>query len=326
MQALYRPILKRALGITWRYRLLWLFGFFTALAGSGGEYNFIISQIKKLGEQNTLTDNVISVFRAGLAMNFFAIFNSNLLNLFLIAGLVIVLAVMFITLVVFSQIILIKSAERIEKKEPVGFKSIIRVDRGCFWRIVGLNVVFQLIIAVLVFLGGLDILVLTLVKNTPILLPVGVLLLAALIFFIVLLSFIMQFASRYIIISNQPIITAIKNGVQLFKKNWLISLEYGFVLFIISLIINGILASLSFYAFSLPFIITLLVTQGALFQSLLSAALFVVLLISALVGSLLSVFYYAGWTLLFIQLTDARKECLSKIKRISLWFRKTQSN
>ncbi len=52
MEPIYRPILKKAWLITWRFKYLWFFGLFAALLGSGGIYNFDLS-IDKASDQGT---------------------------------------------------------------------------------------------------------------------------------------------------------------------------------------------------------------------------------------------------------------------------------
>ena len=46
MESIYRSILKQAVNIAWKFKYLWFFGLFAALAGNGGIYNIGINNIQ----------------------------------------------------------------------------------------------------------------------------------------------------------------------------------------------------------------------------------------------------------------------------------------
>lgn len=319
MQSVYRPIFKKTISIIWHHKVLWIFGFFTALVGGGGEYSFIISQINKIGSQSSLLNNIVIFLKSDIVKNYFTVFTADPLHFALITILVIILILVFGSIIILSQITLIKAVNLILEEEFIKFKTTLKVSKKYFWKILDLNILFRLAVAVLIFLGGLNVLISNLIRPNLVLFLVNILVFVVLFLLLICVAFIVQYVSRYVIIDNKKTVSAIKGGIILFKNNWLVTMEYGLVLFFISLIINGVLVSLSFYTFSLPFIITLTTAKETIFQNLLSITLFIVLLLSIFIGTLLSLFYYISWTLFFIKLTSSKEKCYSKLSRIVLW-------
>jgi hypothetical protein len=54
MEPTYRPILKKAWHIAWRFKYLWFFGLFAALLGTGGMYNVNLSVDEASNQGNWL--------------------------------------------------------------------------------------------------------------------------------------------------------------------------------------------------------------------------------------------------------------------------------
>ncbi|NIP32489.1 hypothetical protein GWN26_03140, partial [Candidatus Saccharibacteria bacterium] len=93
---------------------------------------------------------------------------------------------------------------------------------------------------------------------------------------------------------------------ELFKRNWLICLELGLLLFIIGFLV-GLAVLLMFLVASIPVVLLLLaaLALGSQIASLVVIVLAVIILVALLVlsGAFIVTFQYASWVLLFERLT-----------------------
>lgn len=319
----YKQIIKKAWQITWRNKILWVFGFFAVLVGSSGEIDVVFN---KLSAINNIPENVFtfqSLFQTGVIVeilkNIKDFFVASPFQAILLILILLVITVIFIWLVIVAQIGLIQGILKADNNEKVRFKEGLRQGKIFFWPIFWLNFISKIIIYGLLLFISLPLIVLLLLKSS---------LIATVIFtffaFIILvplsiaISFITRYAIIFIIYKDLKIVDSIKASLKLFKKYWLISIEMAFLILGIGL----------FSALALIIALVLLVSPffllgifGVLIkaQVILSAAIILGLIVIALsiliYGAIFATFQYANWTLLFLDFVGEEK-IGSKIVRI----------
>ena len=124
------------------------------------------------------------------------------------------------------------------------------------------------------------------------------------------LSLIIKYAISCRVLENKSVITSLENGWNLFKKNWLISLEVALILFIISFFSSFlILIIISILFFPLLWL-SIVFSIGWLSFLM----IFLSLVVAVLFGSLLTTFQIATWTDLYLHLKDNKG--VAKLERI----------
>ncbi|MBU1179366.1 hypothetical protein KJ885_00290 [Patescibacteria group bacterium] len=317
--SLYRDIIKRALLITWHNRFLWIFGFFATFLGLGGMYNFVL----KSGWQTNLLYNQIANKITTISVSGVLITGNlgkiNILNLFLLFLAIVVvgiLAAFFIWLAVNSFGALIGGAQVFDKKRKVGLVKSFNKSKIYFWPLLGVNLLGKVLIFLFLALTG-GILSLILIDNSAV---------NALIYFLtsllfvalsLLISFLIIYASCFLVLKSKKTLDSIHEAWKLFKRNWVVSIEAAIVLFFINLIVSIGLAII-LVLLSIPFMVLLLIFYSASAAAMPSiilalwAAVAIALMI--LVGSFFSAFQIVAWTLLFDKISKGN--ILSKLYRI----------
>ncbi|MFC1663155.1 hypothetical protein ACFL04_03280 [Patescibacteria group bacterium] len=301
----YRDILKRAVTITWRHKFLWFFGLFAVLTSNGEEYdalfrntNFVSSLQGYAADLKSLsTDGSLSEVWSG----FTTYISNNTGESFGVGLAILVIAIFTAWLIVVSQVALISSVVKKHNKLPISLVEGFWTGNKLFLPVLVLNLMALLIIYGLLLLtsapliagyfssGALSYLTLLTVIAFIILVPINL-----------IISFIVKYATAYIIIEGQAFGLAVRNGWKLFIKNWLVSIETAIILFFIN------------------FVVSLLVIGALLFTGLPVASdlgFFTYFAISALLGAILATFQFSTWTYLFLELTS--RGAVSKLAR---WF------
>jgi hypothetical protein len=303
MKPFYRSILKNAWVITWRYKFLWFFGLFAALTSNGGEYDIIIKNFNTVTNIEARLTSLRAVIRdgtIGLAWNNIkAYFVDNVFSSIVIIFAALLIIVIVIWLITVSQTAIINSTNLHREKKENHFLDGFIVGNRFFLPIFLLNLIAKLIIY-----GGLLVFGIPLTigyVNSGNLAWLGVL--SVFVFLILIpinliISFITQYASAYVVLRGKKVWEGFIEGCKLFLKNWLISLELAFILFVINFAISYII--IGQLAFSdLPF------TRIGL--PIFGAVVFVL-------GALLATFQYCCWTLLFLDINENKG--ISKLVRI----------
>lgn len=323
----YRNILKQALSITWRHKYLWFFGLFATLIGGGGEYEILTRVLGGDTTQNLFPNfsrlAETGVFsRNGLA-NMGQLFRNDpftVVILILVSLIILALLLFLIWLMVVSQTALVNNSSEIigNKKElPFGIKRGAAAGVKYFWPVFGLNVIIKAIICLAFFLISLPV-VFWATKISP----SAITLLYIILFIIfvplaVVLSFIIKYAICYVIIKGSNLAKAIKEGWQLFIKNWLVSVEMAFILFFINFLV-GLGIILAILILIVPFLFLALILYKVIsfmgFWLVIVTGLIVLLAIIIGGGAALTTFQTVSWTGLFTELVG--RGGTSKIERI----------
>jgi len=318
----YRPILKKAWQVTKRYKFLWFFGLFAALLGNGGEFEIFYNNFTRLREQPESMSAIRDLYAAGRfeeilhqASQFFS--NGSVLSI-VYTILIIMLFLLLIWLIVISQSAIIFNVHKVKKGERSNFAESFQTGRRYFKPVFLVNLYSRLVVYVLFLISCAPFLYFYLqnaatghlftymILSFIIFVPIGI-----------IISFIAKYATAFVVIKGLSVNQAIKEGWRLFIRNWLISLEMAVVLFLVNLV-AGVAFFIGFVLIALPFLLLALIFYTAasvtgLYIILVPAGIifFVALIVG---GSILSVFQFSAWTIMFMKLAEGK--VFSKLIRI----------
>jgi hypothetical protein len=319
--SLYRNILSQAFKTAWHNKYLWFFGLFAAIIGSGG--------FEIVGQSASSTSSTLVQFTEIFDKNFFSVQTlSNIKGLFLTQTLNVVILVLIyllifaislfvIWLATVSQVAIVKSSAMAIAKEKHDFASSLKLGVKKFWPVFILNVLIKVVFFAMLFLVNLPLIIgmfngsskgLNVLYITGYVLVVPVLL---------LFSFIIKYVIAYVVLKNDDLNIAIARSWQLFKRNWLISMEMSLLQFVISFVIS-IVALLILSALYWPFALIASIAMQAVgvfgVLAVVVLGVLIAILFIAFVGAFDAVFQISAWIGLFIELTGKGAE--SKLQRI----------
>lgn len=300
---LYRDLFAKTLTFSWRHKMLWILALFAALAGNGGEMELLFSGSDSLNGQATIL-GYLQAFNADgslqtMLTNFSNYLSSHPLQAFFIVLLIVAVFLMVVWLVVVMQAALVWAIARLMAK-PARFGEAFATGTKFFTPIFIMNAIVKL------FLFGALILIAF---------PIGIAYvrtggmvwnsLYALVVFLVLVpisiifSFLLKYATAYVVLRGQKWQQAFTNGWRLFLANWLISLETALFLFLINLTTSLVLV------FALALLGLLSNAAGAV----------VFFAILTLFGVYIATFQYSTWVVLFLELEKGTMK--SKLERVT---------
>jgi hypothetical protein len=321
---LYRNILKQAWLISWRNKYLWFFGIFAALLGNGAGYEILTKSF----DGGTLSNfwagwerfSSTGIFSWQVFHNIRVLMIEDALSMILMLFVllaVLVLLGFLLWLAVASQAALVNNAAAVISKKNVNFQNGLVAGTKYFWPVLGVNILVKAAIYAIFILISLPV-VFTAGKVN--LLTANFIYVLAFIVFIPLaigLAFMSKYAIAYLIINKQNFGAAIKNGWEMFIKNWLVSFEMAFMLFFINLAV-GLAVVLAILTLAIPFLFLTYVFYYlfslAGFWLMVTIGFLGFLAIVILAGSILAVFQISAWTDLFLQLNQGG--VISKIMRM----------
>ncbi|MCH7492553.1 hypothetical protein IID19_03070 [Patescibacteria group bacterium] len=312
----YRDILRQAYYINLRHKFLWFFGFFAAFLGVGGELEPFFKSFFNL---SSTSDNVLSL-RDLYQQGVFTVFANNIQSFFstypwqsiLFILMTLVLTAVFIWLAIVSQIALFDAVSKISKKRETNYGEGYRAGNRHFGSVLLVNVILKGAIYVVLTIVGTTLLSWFLVKGNAL----GGLLFIIL-FFIVLvpisavIAFIVRYAIAYIVIQRKKVGESMKLGWQLFKKNWLVSIEMALIIILIGIIV-GLVIVVALGLTAVPF--ALIAIAALFFGSSTGVAVAVVVgtlawfIIAGVLGGIYVSFQYTAWTLLFMKLVEDKAQ------------------
>lgn len=318
----YRILFKQAWLITWRHKYLWFFGLFAAIVAGSGSWEYqIFSQSLNQGlieGSYQRLENILALGELGQSFwyglgdlvnyDFWTI--SSAISLILITF---TLLAFFLWLAVTSQAALVGETKKIlspKKKAPVlSIRTGLTDGHGHFWSLAGLNLLIKFLVTLAFFITGLPLLFMSW-QDTNLLAAVYTLLFVIFIPVAVSLSLIVKFAIAYRVLDNESALTALEKGEQLFRKNWLVSLEAAIILFIINFLASAALLIVLSLIFLPVFVVSLLLNAVWLSYG----TLFLAIILVVLFGSALTAFQVSAWTNLFLSLSE--KGGQAKLERL----------
>jgi len=311
MSSVYRAILRQALKIVWQTKYLWFFGLFAVMLETDRVVNLISDRYPRVWEFSELTD----YFRGGgawpdffgNARDFFSALNwgSGLLM-----ALLVVLGIFLLWLAVTAQGALWHNIYRQYKKQKTDFGLALKTGHQNFWKLFFLNLLARVVLAVVWAVIGLPLAWLY-IKTGSGWSQVIFVVFNFLVF--VVLALIIYFLFRYAAISlvnkAMTVWQAITEAWQLFKKNWLVSVEMAIVMFLVDVAtIMVLLIGMAVVFIPWVLIYALLLNLGLVgigFWSL------IILLISGVlwflfVAAFSAALRHAAWTILYIRISEGQ--------------------
>lgn len=319
--AFYRNILKQAWRLTWRNKYLWWLGIFAALLGNGGELEILLNNIggnprqALLPSWQSLASTGLFSFKTYANIgNLLKQDTFNMMIVLIMALAALAVFIFLVWLVTVSQAALVNNSASLLSQK----KSSLRDgwDAGVlnFWPVLFLNILVKAVVYIILLAVSLPVIFSAGNFNAQIFYIISLIIAVPA---AIILSFIAKYAIAYVVVNKQPALLALKQSWQLFKGNWLISLEMALILFFINILV-GLAIVLAILALAVPFIFL-----GMIFYYLFSAAggwLIAVLAFTGFLfiviagGAALSVFQITSWTSLFLELN--KKRGMSKLIRI----------
>lgn len=315
----YRFFIKQAWQLTRGYRHLWFFGLFASFLAIGGEYQIILQGLKTAPGGNFVSSGFFMIYTL-FNPTFYAGFKTVALNnpssfWALISVLVLLLALLalFLYLAITSEAALIKQGGSImsgkKKKENIDIAQGLKDGRRYFWKVLGLNIVDRLVVSASFLIISIPLLFLFFTDTRA-------LALAYTILFIIFvpvalsLSFIIKYAVVAGVFDKKRFVPAIEKGIEIFKNNWLVSLEMALLLFLINFLV-GIAVLIVISLFFLPLFFVAVQMSSVLLISLSFLLSLAVMLVAA---SILNTFQISAWTSLYLHLREQKGH--SKLERL----------
>ena len=233
----YGGLVKRALDIMWKFKYLWVFGFFMEFGtGTGGWFGNLPEKVKL----------PVGDFLSGALI--------GAIVLLVLVGLVVF--VLFLIMYIISQGGLIHCVWRIESGENPTLRHGWDAGIKNFWRILGISILILIFLlgAALVTLGPFIILLFALkvlgLVSAIILFPLFLVLLVTIIL-------IDLYATRNCIIEGKGVFDSLSGGWQMLKTNLVPSLIVGLIgigstmVYVFGFVVAGLLLALPFIALGL---------------------------------------------------------------------------
>jgi len=319
---LYRKLFKQSLLITWKNKYLWFFGFFAALLGNGGDYE-IISRVTtndtsgQIGWRELVQTNVFSGQSLVTIRDFMAEEPLSFILTLLVGLFILVLTCFLVWLVNVSQAALVNNSIAIAAGKTTDFKVGLETGKKHFWSVLSLNLIAKILTS-LIFV----------IISFPMILSAdrsdatgnGLLYLLVFMIFIpiaIMLAFIVKYAIAYKVIKGDDVFISLGKAWNLFRENWLVSIEMAFALFFIN-VLFGLIVIFLVLLLALPFLFLALVlyymTSVVGFWLIASLALIVLLLFIMVAGAASATFQISSWSTLFIELTG--RGATAKVVRV----------
>lgn len=320
---LYRGIIKQALDITWKSKYLWFFGLFAALLGNGGEYEILFRALA-----GNFNNDFFAGFRAIAQTGVFSMQGlRNLADLLVTQPLSVIISILvlviFLALFAFviwlvnvSQAALVNNTlSKIDNKK-VSFREALDSGISKFWPVFGFNFISKLItiasLAVISFIVLLG-------NNLGSAMSIIIYTFVVLLFIPIAMSFsfIVKYGIGYTVINDVKFAEAFQSGLNLFKKNWLISLEMAFILYFLNIVI-ALLFIIVVIVLATPFALLAFIASASsmtgMFLFIMSFGIITFFAFLIVTGSLVATFQVSAWTSLFIELIG--KGAKSKLVRM----------
>jgi hypothetical protein len=295
--SLYRETLGTSWSITRRYPWLWFFGLFAALVNNAGEYDIVSQNFGFLANlQNTLTswrDYANSGAISQFFINLGTFLSNDFLNFLLIVVALFLMGAAIVWIIVVSQNALIASAAAAgQKKDRVTFLDGFWTSSSLFRPVFLVNLLAYAVVYVpLLVLGSIPVWLFLNTGSTTALFFASVIAFLFLIPINIVASLLTKYATAYIVVRNYKLKQAITAALALFAKNWLVSLEIAFLIFVINTAVTLVIG-------------LVLIGLGLPLSGLLGYIVFQIFM--AFIAAVLATFQYATWTVLFLRLEQGK--------------------
>lgn len=318
----YRSILKKSIAIVLSHKRLFLLGFALAILGNGGEYDIFMHNAQSIPKEgmhlsaltNFFTTNLITANIFSTAKNLLFL-HSPIANF----GIIIALAGIVYFTVTAQGAIIGAIYNAVRKKHKIAIKKNWAAARAKFWELLVANIFFKaggILLALLISAPFFMIL-----SSLPILDEGYSIFLVGLFIFTpiaIISSFLVKYTLIFIIAKDKNPLIGFIESIKLFKENWLITFENSLLLFLLNAMLGYATLVLAFLL-SFPIASTLAI---AAYPRVLNSGNYATIIawtsiiLIPIFGSILAVFQYTTWTILFTKLI-ARRKFESKLVRLT---------
>jgi hypothetical protein len=318
---LYRKILSHALAFSWQNKYLWFFGLFAAVVGSGG-YEIIGQSLSSSSVTIELLDSLMSAgaFNADFFHNLTKVAMEKplvLLAMFAMFSIIAAAVVFVFWLATVSQAAVVNNYVLFAGDKEHSFQTGLKAGFKYFWKVFFLNVIEKLVILLVLMIVNLPLIFTVFYTKNPFTSGSYVMLFVLFVPLLLVFSLLVKYAISYVVIKNETLAMSLKRSFQLFKDNWIISIEMACLMFVISFIYAVLIMILiSAYVLPFSFIVGL---AGLSFGPIISLVIIFLLALVGIIflvasGSFMSILQISAWTDLFVELTGRGAE--SKVQRL----------
>lgn len=299
----YLNLIKEAISITIKNRVLWWFGFLAIFSGAYFSFNYTLpgeSSDSKFDEMEYM--NIIRKIS----------FYWDLYSEWIILGIIMVVFLLIILYVLglIGRGALINSIFKVIKKEPVSFSSGFSKGVHFLGRLFLINLFFSLAFLLLMFVLIFPVIRLVILKSYITAFSLGLVALLLLISIAILFFYLRRYGEMYLIGSDLTVVNSIKLSYKLFEKNIKESFIMGLVLIGINLLI-GVGLIFIILGIAIPSWLV-----GVIFyKSISSLAILILGIIMSIVfvalmtfiRSILNVFFETMWILFFYEIANEKE-------------------
>jgi hypothetical protein len=293
----YGNLLSRAWQITWKHKILWVFGILAGLGGGGGNFSFNFGGRSGTGGASNggaspLPPDILSQLS-----------RPETLAIILVVGCVlIVLALVLLVLGIIGRGGLIGGINLAVEHDSVTFREAWSIGTHYFWRMLGISLVLILPTILIAFVVG-AIAILTAGIGLLCLLPLICLLLPP----FIVLGIIAHFAQFAVVLEDLGVMDSFRRGWAVLTTNLGNIIVVGIILFVIDFII-GIVLFLPVLVIIVPTGIAILLGGNQTNLAALAVggvALVCYLPVAIVLGGIVHAWSIAVWTLLYRHVTGS---------------------
>lgn len=294
---LYRSFLRESWRLTQERKSLWVFGIFAALISTGGVVDVVWRALEKVTRTESLMENLADASFMGydVAASYIgqlAVLGSQRTSFIVIVSTL--TGILLVIIATLSQGALILGVGAKTASDPY----TIRREAGAhFWSLFLIGALNKILMLLLVVLMTLPLLLVSISTS----LGHALLFVALMLLFIpatIALNIIYMFALIDVVETNAHPLSAIHTGARLFAKQWLATLEYGIILFLLvfgASLLLLILVSLLLVPLSIVYAATLLAGSFSLLLTFnVISALLIFVIVLMFCGACVT-FQYGAW-------------------------------
>lgn len=328
---IYRDILQEAWRVLWHAPWLWVFGLVAALIGGSGEYGSIVNSIDRIAQQGAFLESL----RGAIITHELQTFGQNMMGMITqqpgvvlgtILGLLL-LTILIIWVVIVSQAALIQSVAKIETFTPTSFTNAASEGAKKFWPLFWINIVAKLFTALVMAVALLPFLISFLAQGDDSHSFSALIITSFLIFvpLALLIAFILKYAAIAVVLDDLSWWKALNHAINLFFRNWLVSIEMAGLMFLVSFVLSVVVFSLIPSTFGIE--LAVLANKFTIINLLRVLPTAIILLLA---GAWYSTFQYAAWTILYRRFSAS--QIVPKLLRVAndipeyleTWMNRTQ--
>lgn len=297
----FGEILTRAWQITWRYKVLWIFGILAGCTGGSGGGG---GGGGNTGYSTGPSDSGLppEIRRFILMMEDLVAWVEDNMWIFIVIGLAALLLILIsVFLGTIGRIGLIKGAYQAEMGvERLAFGELFSASMPYFWRVFGLSflvgLAFFALLVPLILLGVVTagVALICLIPLICLLIPAGI-----------AVGILIEQANRAMVLEDLGIVDGLKRGWEIIRANFWQVIIMALILFGISLVL-GIIIALPIFIVVFPTIFAFAMGEGQTFTPLYIALACICLYapVSWVLNGILTTYTQSAWTLTYLRLTQ----------------------